>query len=404
MEPYCSDDLYCEFLAQQSKRCGTEDLGKILRSVCSSARKSYLTAKVMTLLAEQAGFQSMLLTITCPPDLRHKVFSGEAGIEVLYEYLSEFWRRVIKSISKKFCARKDFFGIRVTELHEDGVPHWHILFFCNEECSRQVREKILRAMLKENRDPSYVTHHANDFIKSQSVDLRSTGLSYIFKSAFAWRHEDLRLIESSMRQKAAISCVGASQFQLIGANGFTGVMNLLHSALNDEEASPDIFELAASLRNSNLQRGDLSVMRELFSDQSEKVEVLYSSHQNRFGEHRRKASGIKACAQTEDVSVREAVTGNSSSDGKGEREATLATPHATSSCPQGLPRMQIASRGSDRSVANRPLERKRPVNTPQSLIFRLNAEDSCLSHLDIGLPLQEETRALLKFIQSASKQ
>ncbi|MBI8026007.1 replication endonuclease [Pseudomonas aeruginosa] len=376
-EEYCSDELYLDFLKQQSDRHGTNDLRKLLKASCPGAGKTYLTAKAMSLLAHEAGFQSVLITITCPPAVRVEALNGKASVASLYEYLSSFWRRLSKSLSKKFRARTDYYGIRVTELHTDGFPHWHILLFCTQECEDHLRSKIVRTMHSENRSSRYVEQHENDFFQCRPVDLRATGLSYVFKNAFCWKHGDQESMEQALRQKAAITCAGASQFQLIGANGFSGVVDRLYSALSDDKASPDVRRLALSLRDSNMLRTDLAVMKSLFTSQIEQVKVLYSDHVNRFGEHRRKATGI-AVSQLGEI-VKGAVTGNSSSK-KNLPARQEADPLPTA---QSAERDKLTTSDPSRNWAGLPRRgyrssefsfhtRRGRSNSPQRFILQLN--------------------------------
>ncbi|SST89514.1 Bacteriophage replication gene A protein (GPA) [Acinetobacter baumannii] len=391
-EEYCSDELYRDFLKQQSDRHGTNDLRKLLKASCPGAGKTYLTAKAMSLLAHEAGFRSVLITITCPPAVREEVLSRKASVTSLYEYLSSFWRRVSKSLSKKFRARTDYYGVRVTELHTDGFPHWHILLFCTQECEDHLRNKIVRTMHGENRNSSYVEQHKDDFFQCRPVDLRSTGLSYIFKNAFCWKHGDQESMEQALRQKAAITCAGASQFQLIGANGFSGIVNRLYRALSDDKASPEVRRLALSLRDSNMLRTDLAVMKSLFTSQIDQVTVLYAEHVNRFGEHRRKATGIAVRQQGE--VVRGAVTGNSSSNKKLPRrpEAKPSPISQNAWCDE------LQASDPSRSWARLPRQgyrsgefrfhmQRRGFNAPQRFIFQLNSCHFGLFHDDFFFPL-----------------
>lgn len=197
----------------------------------------------------------------------------------------------------------------------DGCPHWHILLFCTDECERHIRAALLSAMREEGRDAKYIVNHERDFIKTRAVDLNSSGLSYIFKNAFAWRDGCAKKIEHALRQKAAISCAGVSQFQTIGANGFLGIVDKLYKALSDDQASPEVRKFAVALRDSNMQRSDLMVMRSLFTSRADEIEVVYSTHVNRFGEPRRKAAGIKIAKSINQIdSTPAAVTGNDSSN------------------------------------------------------------------------------------------
>lgn len=99
----------------------------------ASKRLAFL--KAIEQLAQEAGLQWAMMTITLPAEFHPNPSNGKAsfngtGFDKQQKLLADKFDRV-SSMVRKSGVRLS--GVRVHEPHADGTPHWHVLFFYRTE-------------------------------------------------------------------------------------------------------------------------------------------------------------------------------------------------------------------------------------------------------------------------------
>lgn len=292
--PYCTNETLDEFIRKHARDSISADPAIILKKLCRGANKHYLQTKALMLAANDLGYKSVLLTLTCPSALIEKYTAPEKpSVVAYYDYLSDLWSKVVKDISKRYSAGKDFFGLRVTECHRSGLPHWHILLFCNQKCADNIKKKLLRVLITEGRQEAYINTYSADFIKIREIDTVNSGLSYLFKNSYAWKRNCSTVeLMDALRHTAAVSNLGKSQFASIGTKGISGIIDCLRKAKNDNSATKDAALLSSRLHKCNKQRGDLKVLREILTNSKSCLLPIRKTYTNKYGEKRIRTIGI----------------------------------------------------------------------------------------------------------------
>lgn len=104
------------------------------RSVSNPAvRRAELMVRIkgMEEIAMERSLPGVFLTLTAPSHYHRKSgrWSGVTPRQT-QQYLTNLWSRIRAALER---AGVDYFGIRVTEPHKDGTPHWHLLCWCAPE-------------------------------------------------------------------------------------------------------------------------------------------------------------------------------------------------------------------------------------------------------------------------------
>ncbi|HAO0321306.1 TPA: replication endonuclease [Escherichia coli] len=95
-------------------------------------------------VAQEQGYTGLFFTITPPSEYHAWLMSGHrnrkyngASPREAQQYFTGMWRRISSTLRRKGI---NIFGLRVSEPHHDGTPHWHGVLFVHEEHEKQLRE------------------------------------------------------------------------------------------------------------------------------------------------------------------------------------------------------------------------------------------------------------------------
>lgn len=88
-------------------------------------------------VADQLGYEGLFLTLTAPSKYhattRHGYHNHKwrgALPNETQRYFTSMWDKIRAKLGRKGLG---YFGVRVTEAHHDGTPHWHMLLFIHPE-------------------------------------------------------------------------------------------------------------------------------------------------------------------------------------------------------------------------------------------------------------------------------
>lgn len=94
----------------------------------------YVLVKGIQKVAEADGLTWGMLTLSCPsrfhprPKNGHGSWDGSTPADA-HKWIHHEWRAVLRRLANRGI---NISGVRFTEYHKDGCPHWHVLFYTNE--------------------------------------------------------------------------------------------------------------------------------------------------------------------------------------------------------------------------------------------------------------------------------
>lgn len=178
-------------------------------------------------LAKENGLVGDFLTLTVPGRMHsHYGRSGDsiAGYDgtttqEAQDELKKIWSRIRSALQRKGL---DIHGIRVTEPHKDGTPHWHLLVFMKKEDRQAIREVFRHYALAIDQDEIGAATHRFQYKEIDYSKGSATGYiaKYISKNIDGYMLDN----DSSMgdaksnaeRVEAWASTWGIRQFQFFG--------------------------------------------------------------------------------------------------------------------------------------------------------------------------------------------
>lgn len=133
-----------EFLASRSIMInGTmKSLASIAISNTRKISELYAKVKGFENIARANGMKWAFLTLTAPGEYHPNPTTishwNKKNARAAHRYLTECWQKFGKACAKKNISMSsgDFFGLRVTEPHKDGCPHWHVVCFYTPELEK----------------------------------------------------------------------------------------------------------------------------------------------------------------------------------------------------------------------------------------------------------------------------
>lgn len=275
-----------------------------LYDIAEAAKKNrlneiFLDIKALEYIAESKGYGCAFITLTAAPHFHsnpkrgQNTYSGATAREANNALLKD-WRSVLDSLDNLGVSRKGghYFGFRVVELHEDGCPHWHILFFFDQTMGIiQAVENSIRRRYTER--CAYFEGQKDSIIKIIEKSDSDTAMpsSYIFKYlAFALSgdsssHDSDAL---ALRYKCAISAMGARQYSFFGIKCAVSKQRALKTIARSGSAPHHIKTLAEALHAPKSAEGrnasQLKARVDFFEGAADKLEIFKMSKRNRFGE------------------------------------------------------------------------------------------------------------------------
>ncbi len=174
------------------------------------------------------GKEAVFYTLTAPSRqhaVKHKdgninkKFTGDTPRDT-HKDLCKKWARVRSAANKKDL---DFTGVRVTEPHHDGTPHWHMLVF-TEKHNIPAMTKLMKKYYLDDDDPNEkgaqkrrVTVELIDKKRGSAVGYVA---KYISKNIDGYGMDELEVSEAE-RCIAWSSLWGIRQFQFFGGPSVT---------------------------------------------------------------------------------------------------------------------------------------------------------------------------------------
>lgn len=288
-------------------------------SAKSTFNKMYLQAKAMDVVAKKRGMAWVFVTLTCPPEYHANsdLFDGSCFNDG-QAYLNKVYAQVGREISNRgYKSGRDFFGIRVVELHKDGTPHWHVLYYYTGDLNKVIEQKLAKVYAKETSRPAnYIRNKSNKiFIYKQpeicDSDAQGTtaALSYMFKKlSYGLQLFGHSRNEDAIRHRYAIKASGARQIQTFGVKGHSTKINSLRKAYGNVELPEDLKVLAEPLKMDKgiIGRNEIQLraMVDVFEGSLDHLQLLSTHTLNRYGERVHRVTHIKSDQSQEVICIK----------------------------------------------------------------------------------------------------
>jgi chorismate mutase len=314
--PYCSDSTIEILKAREEEiirrlaRSRRKNLAAIYKhSTKSTFNKAYLQAKAMDIVANKRGMNWLFLTLTCPPEYHSNAQSFDgSSFDDGQCYLQKVFAQIGRALGNAgYKSGTDYLGIRVLEVHKDGTPHWHVLFYYTRDLDKVIEKKLSNIYSKEpNRPKNYLNDHYNEiFLRAQPQQDVSLGgattpaISYLFKKlSYAFGLYAHSQSEDAIRHRYAIKAARARQIQTFGVTGHTTKIKALRKAYSNECLPENLMVLAAPLKmacgDSTRKDVQLQAMIGVLEGSLDHLKLLSVDTMNKYGESVPKVTHIKS--------------------------------------------------------------------------------------------------------------
>lgn len=198
------------------------------------------------IVSKELGHVGEFYTLTCPSRMHSSLhYRGQANSKYdgttpkqAQVYLVKMWSHIRTALANKGIP---ICGIRVTEPHHDGTPHWHLMLFMKPEHQKIVREIFQKHALKIDGDEKGAQEYR---FKAIVIDPnKGTAAGYIAK--YISKNIDGHGIESDTyghnaitsaeRIDTYVSTWGLRQFQFFGSPPVTIWRELRKSTIESKD-------------------------------------------------------------------------------------------------------------------------------------------------------------------------
>lgn len=278
----------------------------------------YVDIKAMESIAVGKSWGWMFITLTARAEYHSNPAVGRNNYDVSLsprdanKSIGRDWVAICGALKEQgYKPNSSYFGFRVTEVHEDGCPHWHILMFHDsgvEGVVKRVVEKIYSA-----RSSSYYAKNKDKIVRvglSKDNTSSASAASYIFgylAFALSGGREGQQSSGLAYKYQCAIRAMGARQYQMFGLKGARGKLRALAKVKRLQNCPENILKVAMRLHVDQEVEGrneiQLAARVEFFLGGSNDLELVKEVGHNSLGELVSKTVAIKHCEDSQSVVI-----------------------------------------------------------------------------------------------------
>ncbi len=170
---------------------GTQDKGyKTLAEIMNTTDKRIAELYVFSLgidaLAVEQGKTYMMITLTCPPTMHPNPMGNRSWDRTrardAYKFLNNANEAVKRRLANKGISFKhgDAYGIIVSEPHQDGCPHLHILMYYRPEDQALIIDEYEKTFHWHKKAVDFSIENP-DYQNNEGESAAARGSSYLFK-------------------------------------------------------------------------------------------------------------------------------------------------------------------------------------------------------------------------------
>lgn len=278
----------------------------------------YVDIKAMEKIATDRGWAWVFITLTASseyhsnPALGRNVYNVDLRPSDANKAIGRDWVAIGNALKERgFKPSETYFGFRVTEVHEDGCPHWHILVFHTQGVMEVTEMTIKR--LYQDRPPSYFENNKDKILRvglPKGAQSAASAASYIYgylAFALAGGGESAQNSGAAYRYQCAIRAMSARQYQLFGINGARGKLRALAKVKRIRACPENIVKLASQLHVDNGVDGrnemQLDARVDFLLGAANKVQLIKETVLNSFGEPVKRTVAIRHLDDDDSVMI-----------------------------------------------------------------------------------------------------
>ncbi|MGI3747121.1 MAG: replication endonuclease [Janthinobacterium lividum] len=268
----------------------------------------YVDIKAMEKIATDRGWAWVFITLTASseyhsnPALGRNVYNADLRPSDANKAIGRDWVAIGNALKERgFKPSETYFGFRVTEVHEDGCPHWHILVFHAQGVMEVIEMTIKR--LYQNRPSSYFEKNKGKILRvglSKGTQSAASAASYIYgylAFALSGGEKPAESSGAAYKYQCAIRAMSARQYQLFGVKGARGKLRALAKVKRMRACPENIVQLASRLHVDNGVDGrnemQLNARVDFLLGAADKIQLVKETVFNSFGEPVKKTVAIR---------------------------------------------------------------------------------------------------------------
>lgn len=277
----------------------------------------FLDIKALERIANDRGWGWMFVTLTALPKYHSNPAVGKNSYDpslnarAANNSIAEDWKAIRGALKEQdFMPSVDYFGFRVTEVHDDGCPHWHVLLF-HEYGVLAVVERTIERLYRAR--VGYFIKNKENIIRvgrAKEDELSASPASYIYSYlAFALSGNSDGDGDSSTAYKyqCALKAMGARQFQFFGVKGARGKLRALSKAKRQKDCPENLRFVADRIHADkdveNRKQIQLEARIGFLLGESDELELIKQTTVNSFGELVERNVGIRHKSDQEGVTI-----------------------------------------------------------------------------------------------------
>ncbi|MGG7647327.1 replication endonuclease [Pseudomonas sp. ES4] len=268
----------------------------------------YVNIKAMEKIAASKGWGWMFITLTASseyhsnPSMGKNSYNQNLSPRDANKSIGQDWKAIGGALKEQgFKPSESYFGFRVTEVHEDGCPHWHILVFHASGVETVVEKAIRR--IYSNRPHSYFEKNKKNIIRiglpkeNASAASAATYIYGYLVFALSGGENISANSGTAYKYQCAIKAMGGRQYQSFGVKGSSGKLRALAKIKRLPGCPENILKLANRLHVDQDVEGrneiQLGARVDFFLGEASKLQFIKELGLNSFGERVEKIVGIK---------------------------------------------------------------------------------------------------------------
>lgn len=278
----------------------------------------YVDIKALEKIAADKGWGWMFVTLTAAaeyhsnPALGKNSYNSALSPNDANRSIGRDWAAIRGALKEQGLKPHDsYFGFRVTEVHEDGCPHWHILIFHAPGVEAVVEKAIRR--IYSHRPSSYFEKNKEKIIR---IGLPKENASAASAASYIYGYLAFALsggtgteenYGTAYKYQCAIKAMGARQYDLFGVNSSRGKLRALARVKRLQGCPKHILKMANKLHVDEEVAGRLEIQLNARVDfllgEANKLEFIKEECLNSLGEMKTKMVGIKHKDDAEPVII-----------------------------------------------------------------------------------------------------
>lgn len=221
----------------------------------------FMDVKALESIAKMYGWRWSFVTLIAPSQYHSNPAEGVNSYDftltanMANTAIAKDWKSIRDYLKERlFFPWEHYFGIRVTEVHEDGCPHWHILIFHHDSVLEHIYAAVERIFEKRSKEWYFEKFKDKIIMVGKSEKAGETGVaaasSYIFgylKFALHCDDSDEPNYSIANKYKCAIKAMKVRQYQFFGVKNSKGKLRALAQVRGKAGVPESIKEMAEEM-------------------------------------------------------------------------------------------------------------------------------------------------------------